>query len=91
MIIFQEIEYKDGGVFKGQVKMKKKQKQASVVRVTGFGELTMPDGTVFKGAFLKGKPHGFGEKHWPATDGKVYKGKFGESLSFKSFKEQFEC
>ena len=46
-----------------------------MAKVTGFGELTLPDGSVFKGAFLKGMPHGFGEKHWPAGDGKVYKGK----------------
>lgn len=42
----QEIVLKDGSVFKGQTKGR---------RINGAGELTFPDGSVYKGTFLKGK------------------------------------
>jgi hypothetical protein len=65
---------KDGSVFKGMVRtvdvnLSKKK------HITGTGEISYSsDGTVYKGALVKGQPHGFGEKYWPKADGKVYKG-----------------
>ncbi|CDW82176.1 UNKNOWN [Stylonychia lemnae] len=61
---YQEIQFKDGSIFKGQTRGKK---------INGTGELFLPDGSVFKGTFIKGKPNGYGEKEWPPT-GKKYKG-----------------
>ena len=64
---------KDGSVFKGMVKIGipiKKRKH-----INGTGEFTLSlDNTIYKGALLKGQPHGFGEKRWPSSEGKVYKG-----------------
>jgi hypothetical protein len=62
---YKEIAFKDGTIFKGMLKIgalvanKKKY-------LTGTGELTSAlDQTVYKGALVKGQPHGFGEKYWP--------------------------
>lgn len=36
--------------------------------------MTYLDGSIYRGAFKKNRPHGYGEKSWPLTDKKVYKG-----------------
>jgi len=66
---YKEVSFKDGCLFKGMLKtlslpplganLKKKH-------ITGTGEFTLSDeGTIYKGALVKGLPHGFGEKFWP--------------------------
>ena len=62
---YKELHLKDGNVFKGQILNSGK-------KFNGTGEMVFPDGSLYKGAFVRGKCHGFGEKYW--QDGKVYKG-----------------
>ena len=70
---YRELTLKDGSVFRGMImsgSIPKKKKE-----ISGTGELKYAqDGTTYKGALVKGSPHGFGEKFWPSSYGKVYKG-----------------
>lgn len=75
---YREVAFKDGCMFKGMIKTSCLPPLGSNIKkknITGTGEFTLVDeNTVYKGALSKGLPHGFGEKFWPDSDGKVYKG-----------------
>ena len=67
--LLQEVEYKSGVRFEGQLK--------ETLR-TGTGNLYWPDGSKYEGEFVENKRHGRGVFHY--TDGSVYEGLFNSDM-----------
>lgn len=64
---YKEVTLKDGSTFKGMMKSGIAVTKRKHISGTGEFNCTL-DNTVYKGALMKGQPHGFGEKFWPQAE-----------------------